>query len=159
MSLSSIQQPPSKICLDAIGSSCESNPSRRICRLRAVPLEYVTDKISNAQTGDREKNTDRGKPNLPAQSIFVTDVFLAPSSIPKLGMRLLYLKCILRPFSMENGTVYWLWQPPQTIMALDNNKTCQKCRFSANGVITMRMHIKYGVLSLLSSYLNWVSAP
>ena len=41
---SSSQQPPGKVYMsNAIGSSRESNPSRRICRLRAVSLGHATD--------------------------------------------------------------------------------------------------------------------
>ena len=40
---SSSQQPPVKY-VKSIGSSRESNPSRRICHLRAVPLGNVADK-------------------------------------------------------------------------------------------------------------------
>ena len=40
---SSSQQPP--VMSNAIGSSRESNPSRRICHLRAVPLGHVADTI------------------------------------------------------------------------------------------------------------------
>ena len=39
---SSSQQPP--VMSNAIGSSRESNPSRRICHLRAVPLGHVADR-------------------------------------------------------------------------------------------------------------------
>ena len=39
---SSSQQPPVNLS-NAIGSSRESNPSRRICHLRAVPLGHVAD--------------------------------------------------------------------------------------------------------------------
>ena len=40
---SSSQQPP--VMSNTIGSSRESNPSRRICHLRAVPLGHVADTI------------------------------------------------------------------------------------------------------------------
>ena len=42
---SSSQQPPGHMS-NAIGSSRESNPSRRICHLRAVPLAHVADNFN-----------------------------------------------------------------------------------------------------------------
>ena len=44
---SSSQQPPTIYISNAIGYSRESNPSRRICHLRAVPLGHVADMSHN----------------------------------------------------------------------------------------------------------------
>ena len=41
---------------NAIGSSRESNPSRRICHLRAVPLGHVTDKLNKISINYRKTN-------------------------------------------------------------------------------------------------------
>ena len=46
MSLRSLSQQPPDVSYtsNAIGSSRESNPSRRICHLRAIPLGHVAKK-------------------------------------------------------------------------------------------------------------------
>ena len=49
MSLRSSSQQLPGIMSNAIGSSRESNPSRRICNLRAVPLGHVADMNASFQ--------------------------------------------------------------------------------------------------------------
>ena len=74
---------------NAIGSSRESNPSRKIYHLRAVPLDHVADK-------DQERSSMQPKQS-PEQPSALTNCFISPSLICN-GSSIMFLRSTRRLF-------------------------------------------------------------